>query len=226
MISVLRKKSLRIIHPLLKRLVNIYLSKPRNYKHKGISVKVLPGIFHPGLFLSTKIFIEFLETIELKHKKVLELGAGSGLMAIFCAREQASVTASDINPTAIEGIKQNALANNENFKVVLSDLFDNLSVSDFDIILINPPYYPRTPKNIEERAWFCGSEFEYFDKLFGQLGAVKSNQSTTFMILSEDCQIKKILSIAKENNLETQLVFTKKVKLEYNYIYKIGRKIF
>ena len=224
MISSLRKRSLHFIHPLLKRLANIYLSKPRNYKHKGISVKVLPGVFHPGLFLSTKIFIEFLETIELKDKKVLELGAGSGLISLYCARKHACVTASDINTTAIEGIRQNALENNENVQVVLSDLFDSISVNEFDIILINPPYYAKTPKSIEENAWFCGSEFEYFYKLFNHLGKVASHHYTVFMILSEDCQINKILSIARENNLSSELVFSKKVKLENNYIYKIGSK--
>jgi release factor glutamine methyltransferase len=38
----------------------------------------------------------------LKNKHVLELGAGSGLIAIKAAKEGALVTATDINPVAIE----------------------------------------------------------------------------------------------------------------------------
>lgn len=225
MISVLRKKGLRSIHPLLKRLVNLYLSRPRNYKHKGFVIKVLPGIFHPGLFFSTKIFIEFLETIELKNKEVLELGAGSGLMALFCAQKQAVVTASDINPIAIEGIKQNARTNKQNIEAVVSDLFDDLLANKFEVILINPPYYPRTPKKMNEHAWFCGHEFEYFHKLFRQLGEISSTKFAAFMILSEDCQMEKILSIAKENNLVNEQVYSKRIMMEHNYIFKITHKI-
>lgn len=216
----IRKKILSIIHPLLKWMADFYLSKPRSYSYKGLKVKIMPSVFHPGLFFSTKLFVEFLETINLKGQRVLELGAGSGLISLFCARNQAIVTASDINPVAIEGIKENAQSNDEKVKIVHSDLFDNLSISDFDIVLINPPYYPKRPESVEEQAWFCGAEFEYFKRLFSQLSSA-STTLYTYMILSQDCDINTIMSIAKNYGLDHQLVFSKKVKLEDNFIYKI-----
>lgn len=222
MYSSLRKLITYSLHPILKRMASLYLSKPRRYKYKSISVKVLPGVFHPGLFLSTKIFVEFLESIKLQGKRVLELGAGSGLISIYCATKNADVTASDINPTAIEGIKENASDNVVELNVILSDLFDNLNVNDYEIILINPPYYPRQPKNIAENAWFCGEDFQYFKKLFRQLGMANNSDMVVYMILSEDCAIDQIMSIASENGLYHQQVHTRKIKMEDNFIFRIS----
>jgi hypothetical protein len=39
----------------------------------------------------------------------------------------------------------------------------------FDIIVINPPYYKKDPGSYSDYAWNCGSNGEYFKKLFTQL---------------------------------------------------------
>lgn len=223
MMSLLQRKSLKFFHPLLKKIVHFYLSKPRKYKYKDITIKVIPSVFHPGLFFSTKVFIDFLETISLKNESVLELGAGSGLISIYCSQRGANMTASDINPLAIQCIKENASINKQNIITCLSDLFSNLPLIDYDIILINPPYYPKKPSNIEEQAWFCGEEFEYFQKLFNQMKVSENKKSKTYMILSEDCEVKKIMSIAKSNDLNYELVFSKKVSGEKNFIFEINK---
>lgn len=223
MIALLQRKGLKLFHPVLRRLAKVYLSKPRNYTYKGVTVKVLPGVFHPGLFFSTKVFIEFLETVDLKDKRVLELGAGSGLISLYCAKEKAIVTASDINEAAINGLKENALSNEQKLNVVLSDLFGQLTPEEFDIILVNPPYYPKNPENIEQQAWFCGQEFEYFERLFAQLRQSGNNQFTLYMILSEDCELARIMSIAESNNIASRQVFTRRINGEENFIFELKR---
>ena len=226
MITKIRKKILSIVHPLLKAIANSYLSKTRTFTHNNITVKVFPGVFHPGLFFSTKLLIEFMGRQNIRDKRVLELGAGSGLLSLFCAKQGAQVTASDINPTAIKGIESNAKLNQLSLKVVLSDLFEHLSIHEFDIILINPPYYPRNPEKLEDRAWFCGEDFNYFKNLFSSLGKeTREDGPITYMILSEDCAIETILNLAKENGLASDLIFRKKVKMENNFIYKISHNV-
>ena len=218
MIKSLTKK---LTFPILKSIYTIYSSKERNYSHMGIKVKILPGVFHPGLFFSTKLLIEYVSELSIKDKKVLELGAGSGLISIFCAKQNAVVTASDISAIAIENIRVNALSNNVRINIIKSDLFDGIAKQDFDFIIINPPYFPKDPKNESESAWFCGSDFQYFKKLFSQLNNYKTSNSVVLMILSEDCDINRIKSIAKENNFNFSLVFQKKVLWEENFIYRI-----
>lgn len=211
----------KTLFPFLSFFYKQYSSKEKNYSYNGIKVKILPGVFHPGLFFSTKLLIEFVSELSLKDEKILELGAGSGLISIYCAKQNAVVTASDISAIAIENIKLNALSNNVSINIIKSDLFDEIPKQDFDFVIINPPYFPKDPKNESESAWFCGSDFQYFKKLFSQLSNYKTSNSVVLMILSEDCDIGRIKSIAEENNFNFSLVFQKKVLWEENFIYRI-----
>ena len=79
-------------------------------------------------------------------------------------------------------------------------MFDKIPNQVFDSIIINPPYYPKNPKNEQEKAWFCGENFEYFEKLFQQLGQYTNNKTNVFISLSEECNFNKIASIASPNN--------------------------
>ena len=149
----------------------------------------MPGVFHPGLFFSTKILLKYLESIELKDKTLLELGAGTGLISVFAANQNAKVKATDINSVAIKNIKLNAEMNKVELNILRSDLFDNIPKQIFDFIIINPPYFPKDPKTESEQAWFCGSDFQFFRKLFKQIGDYICASTNITIILSEDCDI-------------------------------------
>lgn len=209
----------RISSPILKLVSTYYLGKKRNFKFKNIDLIVLPKVFHPGLFISTKLLLNLADSLDLNNKTVLELGAGSGAISVFCAKQGANVTATDINPTAIENVKLNANRNEVTIHTIASDLFTEIPENTFDYVFINPPYYPKKPTNDEEFAWYCGEEFEYFKNLFAQLNAYIDSGSTVFIILSEDCELTKIKCIAHIKQFE--LVLYKKVKkwMEWNYIF-------
>ncbi|MDH7448043.1 methyltransferase [Aquimarina sp. 2201CG14-23] len=211
----------KIIHPFFKTGMNIYFSKPRNYSYGDISVTVQPGVFPPHLTISTKILLDYLDTEDLENKKILELGCGSGIISLFAASNGAIVTASDINKVAIEAIEMASEKNNLKIKAIYSDLFDQLNNLSFDYIIINPPYYPKEPKNIKEKAWYCGENFEYFEKLFYQLPQYIQQNNYILMILSEDCDIDYIQSIALKNHILFQLIKEQKVVNEQNFIFKI-----
>lgn len=182
-----------------------------------------PSVFHPGIFLSTTIFIEFIKKLDLEGKNVLELGAGSGLISFYAAKYQkAIVTASDINSNAIDALEKNSERNNIPISVVSSDLFENLQPSYFDFILINPPYYAKDPANSTENAFFCGENFEYFTRLFEQLNQkAQLNLNQTFLILSQDCEIGKIKELALEQKIVFEQVYEKRKMGEWNYVYQL-----
>jgi len=213
----------KILFPVLKSVYNIYSSKERSYSYKGINVRVMPEVFHPGLFFSTKLLIEYISKYDLNDKNVLELGAGSGLISVYCAKLKATVTASDINPIAVENINQNAKLNSVNIKVVESDLFDRIETKEFDYIIINPPYYPKNPNKEEEFAWFCGNDFQYFRKLFAQIGNYINSDSKIIMVLSEDCDIEMIKKIGKQSAFIFTKCYEQKIWGEMNYIFEISK---
>ena len=99
-----------------------------------IKIKRFSGVAPPTE--ESKALFEAI--MALKGKDVLELGTGTGYVAIASSKEGKKVIATDINPLAIEACKINAKLNNINLKVIQSDLFTNVS-GKFDIIAFNPP---------------------------------------------------------------------------------------
>lgn len=211
----------RIISPLLQKASAEYLKKPRRYSYRGVSVWVEPTVFPPFLTISTKLLLQFLETLDVKGKAFIELGCGCGVISILAAKNGADVTAVDINDTALDALRKNALDNAVNVEILHSDLFENLHRRAFDFIFINPPYYPKNPQSMAEKAWFCGENFEYFEHLFAQLPAFLTSNNETYMILSEDCAVDKIKAIALQNEMAFELIQEKKVVAETNYIFRI-----
>ncbi len=92
--------------------------------------------------METELLIETVIKFCKDKKRVLDIGTGSGVIAICIAKKtDANVTATDISSKALQVAKKNAEKNNVKVNFKLSDLFLNLkSVKKFDIIVSNPPY--------------------------------------------------------------------------------------
>jgi release factor glutamine methyltransferase len=213
----------RIVSFFLVPLTKWYLKKERTFLYKEIKIKVLPGVFHPGFFFSTKFLLEFLSRQNLTNKIFLEVGCGSGLISIIAAKAGAQVTALDLSKIAIENTRINAEKNKVQIEIIHSDLFDNLKKKSFDWIVVNPPYYPRNASNETELAWLCGTNFEYFVKFFQNIGSYMHASTQTIMVLSQDCDITKIKLIAETNGLSFEQTETKKIWLDQrNFLFKIA----
>lgn len=201
-----------------------YKKKSRIFIFKKIKIHVHPEVFPPIFTISTKILLNFIENLPIRDKTFLELGCGSGIISLFASSKGANVTSTDINLIALDELEKNSKNNNLNLDIKYSDLFENISEKHFDYIFINPPYYPKNPSSISENAWFCGQNFEYFTKLFHQLSDyLETFESEVYMILSENCNISKILELSASQNLKLSLFHTKMAFFENNYIYKIDQ---
>lgn len=202
-------------------ITKLYISKERNVKIRDMVLKIPVGVFHPSLFFSTKFLLQYVDSQQLNGLKVLELGAGSGLLSVAMAKQGAIVTASDISEKACHAVRENGLKNNVSIEVIHSDLFEKFEKRTFDLILINPPYYPNKPKTEAENAWFCGENFEYFQNLFSQLKDFLATNGQAIMVLSEDCNIELIMDLALQNGFRWEQFLKKKIMGEWNYLNKI-----
>ena len=110
--------------------------------------------FGMQLKVDERVLIPRLETEELVelilaenpdgHLKVLDIGTGSGAIALALAKDRAdwTITAADISQDALELASENADRLDLEISFIKSDCFSEIC-SKYDIIVSNPPYISR-----------------------------------------------------------------------------------
>jgi len=83
-------------------------------------------------------------------EKVLEIGTGSGIIAIEAAKKGGVVVATDINPFAIEHAKKKAEEAGIEVEFRQGNLFEPVKGEKFDLVIFNPPYLQ---KEEEAKEW-------------------------------------------------------------------------
>lgn len=211
---LIKKITASAYKPLLQR----YLSSTRHFTYRGLRLDIHPDVFHPGFFYSSKFLLRHLSRLELRGKSFLELGAGSGLISLYAAKEGAVVTASDINPTAVEYLNRNKAANGLPLQVMRSDLFSDIPRQRFDVIAINPPYYRGEPDSYAAFAWYSGKDREYFRSLFGALADYVHAGTIVCMVLCEGAEERAIEELGRNMGWHMHYVYAKRSLFEMNHI--------
>jgi len=92
----------------------------------------------------------------------LDIGTGSGLIAILLAKKAKEVVATDINPSSVRCTLLNAKLNqiDEHLEVICGNLFAPFRKGEkFDLVTFNPPYLPSEEGEGDswiERGWSGG----------------------------------------------------------------------
>ena len=130
-----------------KELLSTIKEQPYLISIDGVKLNIRNGVFPPDKAYTSKYLADILKRYNVRS--VLDMGCGSGYLAIVASLYGTkNVWAADIYIGAIECTKENVLRNNcQNVKVVQSDLFENISKNDFDLIVFNQPYYPTEEEN-------------------------------------------------------------------------------
>ncbi len=128
----------RVIHFFAYHLI-LARQRTRITRAGGFRLVVHPTVFHPRYFLSSERFAEFISHLDLRGKQVVDVGTGSGILALAAARAGAeNVIAADINPNAALTAAENASVNGVDDRVnaLCSNLLSALAPRPlFDVIL-------------------------------------------------------------------------------------------
>lgn len=204
----------RIIYALPSRLnriiytfIRLYYRRTRTINFRSLKIQLLPTVFHPNLYLTTETLLDFLLTIDLKGKSTLELGCGSGAISLYLSKFRGvKAHVSDINPSAISGIDINSQNHKLNIVSYHSDLFIKIPRIDFDIVILNPPFFNDRITSVDEYAFNTGDDFQYFKNLTAQLLQRRNTIRVIYMILTKKSDINQILSeFSKVNFIVTQI---------------------
>lgn len=105
----------------------------------GLRLRRLPGVLAPTNRVSR---LMAARVAGWARGTVLDLGSGSGVLAIAAARAGADVTAVDLDPRCVEATRRNASDNGVTVDARCGDLFAPVPGRRFDLVVANPPFYP------------------------------------------------------------------------------------
>ena len=215
--KIIRKRHAFIIREFSKNKIK------KEYKVNNIEIKVHKGVFPP--FDDSIAFFNILKKIK-KPGKVLELGTGSGVLIFAVSKKADSVTATDINKSAIKSAKENIKINKiKNAKVIYSDLFSSIR-GKFNTIIFNPPFGYSKPKNMLNKS-IEDHNYKTLIKFFKQVRKYLRVRGKIYLIFSNSGDLKYLHYLIKKNKFKKRLL--KKVKGQslvanekiFYYIYEI-----
>lgn len=112
----------------------------------------------PDVYPPSDDSILLIQSLDVREgEKVLEIGCGSGVVSIHCAKNGCRVTCGDINPKAAELTRRNAGINGAALDVHVTDVYSDIS-GRFDTILFNLPYLPVDEEGLLARSWSGGPD--------------------------------------------------------------------
>ncbi|WP_406726390.1 HemK2/MTQ2 family protein methyltransferase [Streptomyces sp. GD-15H] len=141
---------------------------------------------------------------------VLDLGTGSGLLAVEAAQLGGRVTAVDISWRAIATTWLNARLNGQTLRVRHGDLETAVPGRRFDLVITNPPYVPApstAPPRGPARAWDAGSDGRLLiDRICDSAPTVLRPKGTLLIVHSHLCGVDATLTRLEEAGLRPEVV--------------------
>ena len=191
----------------------------------GFRLTVRPTVFHPRYFISSERFAEFIGGLDLRGKRVVDVGTGSGILALAAARAGAdSVIATDINPNAALTAADNARANGlgDRVSALCTDLLAALAPGPlFDVILSSPPKHAGEPRNLADRGWHAGPAYRDIADLFDQSRERLRPGGCLYVMVSSDSDLDLFSTRIDRARFRARLVREYSLVIESLIIYEL-----
>lgn len=173
---------------------------------RNLELGVGPGVFIPRP--ETEILIDLARDFlgSSATKRVVDVGTGSGAIAISIAREipESLVTAIEVSGEAFKYAQQNVLSLAPEINLLQGD-FETLlpKLGEFDLIVSNPPYIPNwaVPKDPEVRdfdpkiALYSGDDGLDAIRALGQLALASVREGGMLLLEHADIQSASVVDL-------------------------------
>lgn len=183
-------------------------------------------VYEPGddSFLLVKWIPE-----QLKHHpdaRVLDMGSGSGILAVEAAKHAKHVIALDKNPEAVKATKEAvAKARLDNVTVLRSDLFSAIPDEKFDVIIFNPPYLPTHP-DAKDFALDGGKRgYELLTRFIGEAMGYLAEKGELLVVFSSHTGKSRVEQEIARLCLDSEILEEKKLWFETLYAASITRSM-
>ncbi|MFH1630888.1 MAG: HemK2/MTQ2 family protein methyltransferase [Candidatus Aenigmatarchaeota archaeon] len=154
---------------------------------------------------------------DIAGKKVLDIGCGSGLLAIISAKCGGSVVSADINIDAVKAAERNAKTNNVELVTKHSSLFEKID-GVFDLIIFNPPYLPENEEDMfsEDKLIYSGGPTgrDIIERFVEQAKSHLDRNGKILMLISTLTQEKSVMDHFHKHGFTTKILDRMKIAWE------------
>ncbi len=213
----------RQIRPLLFRLWRIAQlygeRRPNHVRVENLELLTDPRVFHPGQHFSSKILAHYVAELPLRRQRVLDMGTGSGVVGIVAAQHGAEALAVDVNPHAVALAQKNAQAHGLSLRVLLSDLFQNLTgEAKFDWIIFNPPFFAKRARGALQAAYNAGDQHQTLARFLEEAQSFLAPEGKILLLVSSDMALEEIARMLARFHYRLAHVETKPHLFEVFYL--------
>jgi release factor glutamine methyltransferase len=191
----------------------------------GFRLSVRPTVFHPRYFISSECFAEFISRLDLRDRRVLDIGTGSGILALAAARAGAEhVVAADINPNAAANAAENARLNGLGDRVtaLCSNLLAAVAPRPlFDVILSSPPKHAGEPRDLADRGWHAGPHYRDVAALFDQARDRLRPGGRLYVMVSSDSDLGVLGGLIERAGFGARVALERSIYIESFIIYEL-----
>lgn len=161
---------------------------------------------------------DYIESLDLEGEELLDMGTGTGIVGITAAKNNAVVTAADIDPDALEIAEQKAHEEEvaDSIDFVETDLFENIE-GEFDYIVFNPPYL--SGERQSENDALVGGEAgtEIIERFLSKASRYLKSEGQVFFVASSLSELE-----ALRRNYDLELVDKEELWFETLYLFRVG----
>jgi release factor glutamine methyltransferase len=209
-------RALKWGHSLRWRAMPPDYSRTYRLRAAGFDITVLPTVFHPKWHFTSIFFAESCVNMVVRGSRVLEIGTGTGLVALAAARKAGRVVATDINPAAVECARLNARQNGMAARVDVreGDMFEPVVGERFDVILCNPPYFRGTPRSDVEYAYKAGENLEWISRLAREACGHLEPAGCLACVFGDAADVPTLVSLIEQEGWRGRVVSRRDILLE------------
>ncbi|MFC5801964.1 HemK2/MTQ2 family protein methyltransferase [Streptomyces formicae] len=178
---------------------------------------VLPGVYAPQE--DTALLADALRReVVSPRTRVLDVGTGTGVLALTAAMQGAQVTAVDVSRLAVWTARLNARLARTRVRVLRGDLTAPVAGRTFDLVVTNPPYVPspaRTaPRRGRARAWDAGQDGRLvLDRICGDVPRLLEPGGVLLVVHSALSGVRPTLARLRSAGLTAEVTERRRVRL-------------
>lgn len=194
---------------------------PHTVNVLGRNYTITPEVFNPKFYATSEFMARHIKVSP--EDEVLDMGTGSGILAIKAGETALRVTAVDINPQAVRCARENVARNGlaDRITVLEGDLFSALPAgAQFDVILFSPPYLEGPAKERLDLALYDPGK-ALVRRFFKEAKAYLKPSGYIQMAYSSIAEPERVLRIVREFGWSCLVIAERKGWIESFYIWKM-----